>query len=33
MKQGAQGSEVLEQIAQLAAHAGDEIKAVLEAKA
>jgi Arc/MetJ-type ribon-helix-helix transcriptional regulator len=33
MKQGAQGSEVLDQIAELAAHAGDEIKAVLKAKA
>ena len=33
MKQGAQGSEVLKQITQLAAHAGDEIKAALEAKA
>ena len=30
MKQGAQGSQVLEQVAQLAAHAGDEIRAVLE---
>jgi hypothetical protein len=29
MKQGAQGSQMLEEIAQLAAHAGDEIKAVL----
>ena len=33
MKQGAQGSEVLEEIAQLAAHAGDEIKAVLKTRA
>jgi metal-responsive CopG/Arc/MetJ family transcriptional regulator len=33
MRQGAQGSEVLQQITQLAAHAGEEIKAVLEAKA
>ena len=33
MKQGTQGSDVLEQIAQLAAHAGDELKAVLEVKA
>jgi Arc/MetJ-type ribon-helix-helix transcriptional regulator len=33
MKQGAQGSEVLDQIAELAAHAGDEIKAVLRIKA
>jgi hypothetical protein len=30
MKQGAQGSQVLEQVVQLAAHAGDEIQAVLE---
>jgi hypothetical protein len=33
MRQGAQGSEVLNQIAQLADHAEDEIHAVLEAKA
>jgi hypothetical protein len=33
MRQGAQGSEVLKQITQLAAHAGDEIKAVLEVRA
>jgi hypothetical protein len=32
MRQGTQGSDVLKQIVQLAAHAGDEIKAVLEAK-
>ena len=31
MRQGAEGSEVLKQIAQLTAHAGDEIKAVVEA--
>ena len=31
MKQGAQGSDVLEQIAQLAEHAGDEIQSILEA--
>ena len=31
MRQGAQGSEVLKQIVQLAAHAGEEITAVLEA--
>ena len=30
MKQGAQGSDVLDQIVQLASHAGDEIKAILE---
>ena len=29
---GTQGSEVLKQVAQLAAHAGDEIKAILESK-
>jgi Arc/MetJ-type ribon-helix-helix transcriptional regulator len=32
MKQGTQGSQVLEQVAQLAAHAGDELQAILEAK-
>jgi len=32
MKQGAQGSDVLAQIAQLASHAGAEIQAILEAK-
>jgi len=31
MRQGAEGSEVLKQIAQITAHAGDEIKAVVEA--
>jgi len=33
MKQGAEGSKVLSQIAQLAAHASDEIRTVLEADA
>ncbi len=33
MKQGAEGSKVLAQVVQLAAHAGDEIRAALEAEA
>ena len=32
MRHGTQGSEVLKQVAQLAAHAGGEIKAILESK-
>jgi len=32
IKQGAQGSDVLTQVAQLASHAGAEIQAILEAK-
>ena len=32
MKQGMEGSKVLTQVVQLAAHAGDEIRAVLEAE-
>jgi hypothetical protein len=33
MKQGIEGSKILSQVSQLAAHAGDEIRAVLEAEA
>jgi hypothetical protein len=32
MRQGAQGSQILEEIYKLAEHAGKEVKAVLEAK-
>ena len=32
MRQGAQGSQILDEIYQLAEHAGKEVKAVLEAK-